>query len=145
MSNLFPEPCFDKSSESAVTTYSFEFDPRNDPGSNLVYELFKYHQKLVESEGQFPEEIDRRCIEMLGVRFDLLIDTLFDIRYRISLIDVEGTQYFDARPFRMDVGGQSYDVSQEDHEFVMTCRDTFIENRQNLIPFLESLPGFFPE
>ena len=27
MSNLFPEPCFDKSSESAVTTHSFELTP----------------------------------------------------------------------------------------------------------------------
>ena len=145
MSNPFPEPCSDQSSQSAVTRHSVQFD-RNDTGWRLLMDLFKYHQMLVESEGQFPEDIDRSCIEMLGLRFDLLIGVLFYIRYRMSLIDLEGTQYFDAHIFRMDVeGGPSFDISKEEHEFYATCRHIFCENQSNLIPFLESLPGFWSE
>ena len=144
MSNSFPEPCSDQSSQSAVTRHSVQLD-RNDTGWRLFMDLSKYHQMLVESEGQFPEDIDRRCIDMLGIRFELLINAVFNITYRTALVDVGGTRYFDAQIFRMIVGGQSYEISKEEYESSSICRDTLMENGRNLIPFLESLPGFWSE
>ena len=143
MSNPFQETYFNTKTKSKYRKHSVEVDPNNDLYMKLVMSLFAFKQKWVETEGGLPEEVDHRCIEMLGLRFDVFLGTMLDLHFRKKLFDQGQIDNMFIHLCQMDVGnGESYEISEEEHEFGMSCLETLIDNSENLIPFFDSLSDF---
>ena len=143
MSNAFQETYFNTKTKSKYKKHSIEVDTNNDFYMKLVMSLFKFKEKWVETEGGFPEEVDRRCVDMLGLRFDILVGTMLDLHFRKKLFDQGQIDNIFIHLYKMDFdNGESYEISEEEHEFGMSCLETLLDNSENLIPFFDSLSDF---
>lgn len=119
-----------------------KFDPLNDFYMDLVTSLYEFRQKWIEKNGALPEELDCRCIDMMGMRFSLFLSTLVEIRLRFLLLDSGSIsdlfQYLSA----MEVEGEIHHISKEEHDAVCCLMKILFEHKFKLTEFLNSLADF---
>ena len=143
MSNPFQETYFNTKSKTKYRKHSLEIDPKNDPYMQMLMSLYQFQQKWIAKEGALPEEVDRHCIDLLGMRFALLIEIMWELYSRQKLIESGQISDFETHLFRMDlVGGESHEISKEQHEVRISCMNQLLEHSNNLIPFFDSLSDF---
>ena len=144
MSTPSQETYFNTKSKTKYDKHSLWIDPKNDPVMEMIVSLFDFHQKWVAKEGALPEEIDRRCIDLLGMRFQLLLESMFSVHVRKQLIDAGQISDYETPFFRVEVEGcESHEISQEEHEDLLLCMNKLLEYpTNNLTTFLDSLSDF---
>jgi|9_EtaG_2_1085328.scaffolds.fasta_scaffold04470_4 hypothetical protein len=139
---IFQETFFNPTTKQKYHKNHLEIDPRNNLVTQMVLSLYEFQNRWEKKEGGIPDELDARCITMLGMRFRNLIPTLMEMDMRTKM-HKDGSiqnifQYFP----RMDVEGKSYSISKEEHEIICLHLEALVENTDNIIPFLDSLADF---
>ena len=140
-SKIFQEKFFNPTTKKKYRKHRVEIDPSNNPFMELAVSLWNF-QNTLEQEGGIPEELDARCINMMGMRFKGFTATLMDAYLRNQLIQNgsinDPYQYL----HQMDVGGESFSITEEEHEEICQRIEALLKNTDNLYPFLDSLGDF---
>ena len=141
-SKIFKEEFFNSKTNQKCNKGRFVLDPANDVFMQMLKSLTEFQSNWVKKEGGIPEELDVRCINMLGMRFAMLVPTLFEIHTRQQLL---GAGVIDS-PFQyiheMEVDGQKYPISKQEHKDICVHLNALLDNGDNLPRFLDSLADF---
>ena len=87
-SKIFKEEFFNSETNEKFNKIHLQLDPTHEdlsPFLRFLNSLADFQSKWVEKEGGIPEELDKRCINMLGLRFALIVPTLFEVHMRLQL------------------------------------------------------------
>ena len=140
-SKIFQETFFNPTTKKKYRKHRVEIDASKNPFMELAVSLWNF-QNTLEQEGGIPEELDARCINMMGMRFKGFIATLMDVYLRHQLIQNGSIDDFYHYLHQMEVGGESFSITEEEHEEISQRIETLLNNTDNFYPFLDSLGDF---
>ena len=141
-SKIFKEEFFNPKTKQMCNKGHLELDPTNDPLMHMMKSLSEFQGKWVEQEGGIPEELDVRCINMLGIRFRMLVLTLWEMHSRTKLLEggVIDSPYQYIQ--EIEVEGQKYPISKQEHKEICVHLEALLKSSKNLTRFLDSLADF---
>ena len=117
-------------------------DPRQDSMMLMLASLSEFRQKWIDKEGALPEEIDARCVDMTGMRFNLLLTTMCEAHTRLLLVKQGAIpDVFTYMP-EMQVGCQTYPISKQEHKQIVSCMEQYSKTGDKVPQFLDSLSDF---
>lgn len=144
-SKIFKEEFFNSETNEKFNKIHLQLDPTHEdlsPFLRFLNSLADFQSKWVEKEGGIPEELDKRCINMLGLRFALLVPTLFEVYMRLQLFKGGAIDSHLQYIPEMECGGQKFQISKHEHEEICVNLNALVNSADNLHLFLDSLADF---
>lgn len=141
MSNPFKETYFNTKTKKKSQKHGLALDPK-DPMMRMLTSLYDFQQKWIAKEGALPEEVDARCVDMLGMRFSLFLGTMYEVHMRNMLFNQGSIDSPYAYLNEMHFDGKTYQISEQEHEGIVLCMDKFAEHGRRIPEFLDSLADF---
>ena len=141
MPSPFKEFYFNTKTKEKFKKHHFVLDPKN-PMMQMLGSLYDFQQRWIAKEGALPEEIDASCIDMLGMRFSILLATMYELHTRNLLVQQGSLADPFAYMHEMHVNGKTYPISKQEHEEIVHYMEILCESGERIPEFLDSLSDF---
>ena len=125
--------------QTELVKSSIELHPDNAQHQVVMF-LYEASNFLKEKHGFIPEEIDKACIENTGMRFNMLIPTLFEINIRIQMVQEGFIQdYLWYIPEMGVENGDIHSISEEEHEIFCLLANKVLNAGEGITRFIDFL------